>query len=156
MSIVSISDLARKYEEATNEFISVVESLAPSDLDKSDSEGWTPRQVVHHMADSESQSAARLRRLLSEPVGTTIQGYDENLWANNKTLGYADLPIDTAFAMFKASRALTLETIKRMTEDQLQIAGVHTESGPYTVAKWFESYSKHPVDHANQIRGCLN
>jgi hypothetical protein len=153
---MSINDLARKYEEATNEFLSVVASLTPGDLDKSDSEGWTPRQVIHHMADSESQSNARLRRLLSEPAGTQIQGYDENLWANNKTLGYSELPIDTALAMFKASRASTLETIKRMTEDQLQIAGVHSESGPYTVAKWFDSYSKHPVDHANQIRGCLN
>ena len=153
---MSINDLAHKYEEATNEFLSVVASLTPGDLDKSDSEGWTPRQVIHHMADSESQSNARLRRLLSEPAGTQIQGYDENLWANNKTLGYSELPIDTALAMFKASRASTLETIKRMTEDQLQIAGVHSESGPYTVAKWFESYSKHPVDHANQIRGCLN
>ena len=153
---MSINDLARKYEVATNEFLSVVASLTPGDLEKSDSEGWTPRQVIHHMADSESQSNARLRRLLSEPAGTQIQGYDENLWANNKTLGYSELPIDTALAMFKASRASTLETIKRMTEDQLQIAGVHSESGPYTVAKWFESYSKHPVDHANQIRGCLN
>ena len=153
---MSINDLARKYEVATNEFLSVVASLTPGDLDKSDSEGWTPRQVIHHMADSESQSNARLRRLLSEPAGTQIQGYDENLWANNKTLGYSELPIDTALAMFKASRASTLETIKRMTEDQLQIAGVHRESGPYTVAKWFESYSKHPVDHANQSRGCLN
>ena len=153
---MSINDLARKYEVATNEFLSVVASLTPGDLDKSDSEGWTPRQVIHHMADSESQSNARLRRLLSEPAGTQIQGYDENLWANNKTLGYSELPIDTALSMFKASRASTLETIKRMTEDQLQIAGVHSESGPYTVAKWFESYSKHPVDHANQIRGCLN
>ena len=153
---MSIADLAAKYEEATKEFISVVESLSPSDLDKSDSEGWTPRQVVHHMADSESQSNARLRRLLSEPAGTIIQGYDENLWANNKTLGYSELPIETAFEMFKVSRASTLATIKRMTDDQLQIAGVHTESGPYTVAKWFESYAKHPIDHANQIRGCLN
>ena len=58
--------------------------------------------------------------------------------------------------MFKVSRASTLATIKRMTDDQLQIAGVHTESGPYTVAKWFENYAKHPIDHANQIRGCLN
>ncbi len=153
---MSIADLAAKYEEATKEFISVVESLSPSDLDKSDSEGWTPRQVVHHMADSESQSNARLRRLLSEPAGTIIQGYDENLWANNKTLGYSELPIETSFEMFKVSRASTLATIKRMTDDQLQIAGVHTESGPYTVAKWFESYAKHPIDHANQIRGCLN
>jgi hypothetical protein len=153
---MSIADLAAKYEEATKEFIAVVESLSPSDLDKSDSEGWTPRQVVHHMADSESQSNARLRRLLSEPAGTIIQGYDENLWANNKTLGYSELPIETSFEMFKVSRASTLATIKRMTDDQLQIAGVHTESGPYTVAKWFESYAKHPIDHANQIRGCLN
>lgn len=36
------------------------------------------RQVIHHVADSATQSYARLRRLLAEPLGSIIQGDDES------------------------------------------------------------------------------
>mgnify|MGYP003704525427 CR=1 FL=1 len=88
-----MSDFAAKYQAATDEFLKLVSELTPGDLDKSDSEGWTPRQVIHHMADSEAQSYARLRRLIAEP-GTTIQGYDEGKWAVNSTLGYKTEPVE--------------------------------------------------------------
>ena len=78
-------DHAEKYKEATDTFLRLINSIASSDLDRADLEGWTPRQVIHHVADSEAQSYARLRRLIAEP-STTIQGYDENVWANNQTL----------------------------------------------------------------------
>ena len=71
-----MSSFAEDYKASTETFVALVRSLSASDLDKSDHEGWTPRQVIHHMADSEAQSYARLRRLIAEP-GTTIQGYDE-------------------------------------------------------------------------------
>ena len=51
-----MSTQAEQYKKATEEFLNLVNSLKSSDLDKSDAEGWTPRQVIHHMADSESQS----------------------------------------------------------------------------------------------------
>ena len=77
---MSIKDLAAEYEASTQLFLQLVNSLKESDLDLSDAEGWTPRQVIHHVADSEAQSYARLRRLIAEP-GTQIQGYDEGKWA---------------------------------------------------------------------------
>ena len=36
--------------------------------------------VVHHLADSETNSYLRLRKLLAED-GPTLQGYDEAHWA---------------------------------------------------------------------------
>mgnify|MGYP003342007699 CR=1 FL=1 len=146
-----MSTQAEQYKKATEEFLNLVNSLKSSDLDKSDAEGWTPRQVIHHMADSESQSYARLRRLIAEP-GTIIQGYDEGLWAENSTLGYKDQPVETAIAIFKAVRQGSYELISRLSAEQLLNAGTHSESGHYTVEKWLQSYTNHPVDHANQIR----
>jgi hypothetical protein len=146
-----MSTQAEQYKKATEEFLSLVNSLNSSDLDKSDAEGWTPRQVIHHMADSESQSFARLRRLIAEP-GTIIQGYEEGLWAENPTLGYKDQPIESAVAIFKAVRQGSYELISRLSNEQLSNAGTHSESGHYTVEKWLQSYTNHPVDHANQIR----
>jgi len=36
--------------------------------------------------------------------------------------------------------------------DQLENAGTHSESGEYSIQTWLETYIKHPMEHAAQIR----
>ena len=150
MSNPEIEKLAAEYEAATNVFLEAFKKVNLADLDKPKKDGWSARQVIHHLADSESQSCARLKRLIAQP-GTTIQGYDENIWEQNTTLGYTVLPVENSLALYKASRAASLEIIKRLEVAQLSNAGTHTESGAYDLKKWFSSYINHPRDHANQL-----
>ena len=150
-----IGNLAAEYKEATDHFLHLVESLKSLDLDKSDAEGWTPRQVIHHMADSEAQSYARLRRLIAEP-GTAIQGYDEGKWAENSTLGYQTESVETSIKVIAAVRQSSYELLTRLQEAQLENMGTHSESGKYTIRDWLKSYINHPIDHANQIRKQLD
>jgi hypothetical protein len=150
MSEQELLKLVADYEAATQTFLDAYAKLGKSDLDKPKADGWNARQVIHHLADSESQSCARLKRLIAEPGGV-IQGYDENKWAQNPTLGYLVLPIENSFELFKASRAASLEIIKRLEPGQLSNSGTHTESGFYDLRKWFSSYINHPKDHANQL-----
>ncbi len=79
---MDLTSAAKRYEEATAQFLEVASMLSDSQLDKSSNESWSARQVIHHVADSEAQSYARLRRLIAEP-GTQIQGYDEAGWGEN-------------------------------------------------------------------------
>ena len=146
--------MAESYREATEQFIEIASKLSQAQLDVRKGQGWSARQVVHHVADSEAQSYARLRRLIAEP-GTQIQGYDEGAWGENKTLGYSDLPIDISLDVFKAVRASSLEVLKRISAVQLDNAGEHSESGTYTLRNWLETYIKHPTEHAEQIRSGL-
>ena len=146
-----MQELAEKYQIATQEFLNLVAQISPNQLDKADKEGWTPRQVIHHLADSEAQSYSRLRRLIAEP-GTLIQGYDENKWAESSTLGYKSEDVQSSLEVFKAVRQASYELIKRLSEKDLEIEGTHSESGAYSVGKWIKTYTNHPLDHANQIR----
>ena len=150
-----MNDFAEKYKAATQEFLNTVASLTDADLDKSDSEGWSPRQVIHHMADSEAQSYARLRRLIAEP-GTTIQGYDEGKWAESEILGYKTQETADSLAIIKSVRKASYELIKRLSEKELANSGIHSETGKYTVMNWLETYTRHPLDHSNQIKGQLS
>jgi len=148
---MDLKDAVNSYAQATAEFLNVANELTESQLDASHSGGWSARQVIHHVADSEAQSYARLRRLIAEP-GTQIQGYDEASWGENETLGYKDLPIAHSLDVFKAVRASSLEIIKRLTPAQLDNSGTHSESGEYTIKTWLETYINHPLEHAAQIR----
>ena len=76
------------YRAATDAFMNEASRVPASLLDRHRPDGWCARQVIHHMADSETQSYVRLRRLVAEPAGSIIQGYDEGAWAQNPILGY--------------------------------------------------------------------
>ena len=151
---MGLPDAIEEYKKATETFIAIASKLTEIELDKPQNDSWNARQVVHHVADSEAQSYARLRRLIAEP-GTQIQGYDEAGWGENETLGYKVLPIEISLAVFSAVRASSLEILKRLTEEQLGNSGVHTESGEYTLKTWLETYINHPIEHAEQIRSGL-
>lgn len=148
---MTFNQIAADYQAATREFFTLAKSLSDSEYDRSDAEGWTPRQVIHHVADSEAQSYARLRRLIAEP-GTIIQGYDEGKWAESATLGYTEAPIESAIAVFTAVREASYLLLLRLNEGQLDNKGTHSESGEYSIRDWIRSYTNHPIDHANQIR----
>jgi hypothetical protein len=149
-----LADRIAAYRAATEQFLAVASRLSESDLDRRPPEpdGWTPRMVIHHVADSETNSYVRLRRLLAEPAGTAIQGYDEAHWA--RALHY-DRPVALSLAVFRAVRDSSAELLNLITADDLARAGVHSESGPYTLADWLDTYVAHARDHAEQIRATL-
>ena len=149
-----IAIIATDYERATADFLAAAADVTPASLDHHHPDGWSARQVIHHVADSEAQSYARLRRLLAEP-DPVIQGYDEAAWACAPALGYTELPIENSLAVFAAVRASSLDIIRRLSPDDLELAGTHSESGPYSVARWLEVYSAHPAEHADQLRRAL-
>jgi len=110
--------------------------------------GWTARQVVHHLADSEATAFIRLRRLIAEDE-PLIQGYDEPEYA--RRLHY-ERPIGSSLAVLKAVRGASLDLLEALTRGEWDRYGTHAESGPYSVGRWLEIYAGHAHDHADQIR----
>lgn len=110
--------------------------------------GWSARQVVHHLADSEATAYIRLRRLIAEdePV---IVGYNEPEYA--RRLHY-ERPVGTSLAVLGAVRAASLELLESLTDAEWDRHGTHSESGPYSVDDWLRIYAGHSHDHADQIR----
>jgi len=110
---------------------------------------WSAREIVHHLGDSESTSAWRLRRLLVEDK-PLIQGYDQDEFATK--LHYNDRDMAPALEAFRSARATTVEVLSMMTEEEWKREGTHTESGRYTVANWLKIYAHHAHNHAAQIQ----
>src|SRR5215471_3760438 len=109
---------------------------------------WSAAEIVHHLADSETISGHRLRRLLVEdhPV---IQGYDQDQYATG--LRYNEREIAPAMEAFRSARATTAQLIDMMTEDDWRRAGTHSESGSYSADDWLKIYAAHAHNHAAQI-----
>ncbi len=145
--------LLARYKLGYQEVAATVQGLSEAALDARPpaGDGWTPRQIVHHLADSEMTSALRLRQLLAEeqPV---LASYDEEAFARRL---YYDRPIAASLDALRAARATSAEILERLSEAEWGRAGTHEESGRYTVETWLEIYAAHSHDHAVQIRAAL-
>lgn len=145
--------LLEKYRAGYAAVADALDGAAESDLDRSPGPGeWTARMVVHHLADSETHAYVRLRRLIAEDDPAII-GYDEAEYA--RRLHY-DRPIAASLAVLRAVREASLQLLERLTPDEWDRSGTHSESGPYTVDDWLRNYTGHSHDHAEQIRNTLS
>ena len=139
--------LVRQYRDGHRAVVEALRGLKDDELDRSASNEWTPRTIVHHLADSEMTSAIRLRRLIAEDH-PLIQGYDEAQFASRLT---TDRPIEPSLEAMRWARESTAQILERLTDDDWLRAGTHSESGPYSVEDWLTIYANHGHDHAKQI-----
>jgi hypothetical protein len=142
-----VTKLIDRYRLGVAAVDAALEGATEAELDRRVDRGWSARMVAHHLADSETNSYLRLRKLLAEDSPTII-GYDEAHYA--EVLHY-DRPVEASLAVFRAVRASTAELLDRLQPEDLERTGYHTESGPYSVRTWLEIYAGHAEDHAAQI-----
>jgi hypothetical protein len=141
-----ISQYAAGYDEVMNALDGFpVESLAAHPIPGK----WSAREIVHHLGDSETTSAGRIRTLLVEDA-PVIHGYDQDQFATR--LRYNERDMQPALEAFRSARATTVQLLELMSDDDWRRAGTHTESGPYSAEKWLAIYADHAHNHAAQIR----
>jgi hypothetical protein len=142
--------LVERYRAGYDEVVRALEGFPEDSLTAHPIPGkWSAAEIVHHLADSEMQSAIRLRMLLAEPH-PVIQGYDQDAWAVR--LRYQQRPIGPSLAAFRAARETTAQLLEAMSEEEWRHLGWHSESGSYHAERWLEIYAAHAHGHAGQIR----
>lgn len=111
---------------------------------------WSVHEIVCHCADSETNSALRIRYLVGEHE-PRIQGYDQECWA--KVFDYHSLPLEPSLQQIESVRRWTLELIRRLPESAWARSGTHSErpGQPYTASGWLATYAEHLEVHARQI-----
>jgi hypothetical protein len=142
--------LISQYADGYEEVVRSLEGLTPDQLTAHPLPGkWSACEIVQHLADSEMNSAIRLRRLLAEerPV---IHGYDQDYYATR--LKYNERDIAPALESLRSSRATTTQLLTQMAEEDWKREGWHSESGLYTAEHWLKIYAAHAHNHAAQIR----
>lgn len=150
MELKERNELIAKYNKGYDEVLNALQDFPPDKLRAHPISGkWSACEIIHHLADSESTSAIRLRKLLVED-SPTIQGYDQAKFAVR--LKYNEREIEPALDAFRAARATTAQLFGLMSEDDWKREGHHTESGKFGVEDWLRVYAAHAHDHAAQIR----
>src|SRR5438552_14925197 len=142
--------LIDQYKEGHNEVRKALEGFPADKLAAHPIEGkWSAAEIVHHLADSETTSGLRLRRLLVEDH-PLIQGYDQDAYAGR--LNYNNREMAPALDAFRSARATAAQLFEFMSDEDWQREGTHSESGSYSMEDWLTIYAAHAHNHAAQIR----
>lgn len=143
-------ELISKYKDGYNEVLRMLEGFPEHAVNSHPIPGkWSACEIVHHLADSETVSGIRLKRLLVEDH-PLIQGYDQDAFAAR--LNYNARDIAPALDAFRSARANTAQLLALMSDEDWTREGTHSESGSYTAEDWLKIYAEHAHNHAAQIR----
>jgi hypothetical protein len=142
--------LIAQYAAGYDEVVKSLEGFPSGQLTAHPISGkWSACEIVQHLADSEMNSAIRLRRLLAEdrPV---IQSYDQEDYATR--FKYNERDFAPALEAFRGARATTAQLLSQMSDEDWKREGWHPESGLYSAEQWLKIYAAHAHNHAAQIR----
>ena len=111
-------------------------------------EGWTVRQVVHHVPDSHLNSYVRFKLALTEDH-PTIRAYDENLWANLDDARNA--PVDLSLDLLESLHRRWVLFLRSFDENDFARTFHHPELGTVSVDKNLALYARHGQHHVAHI-----
>ncbi|MGE7952902.1 YfiT family bacillithiol transferase [Lysinibacillus xylanilyticus] len=113
--------------------------------------GWTVTQLVHHIADSHMNSYIRFKLALTEST-PTIKPYDEEEWAKQPD---SEMPVSTSYKIIEGLHERWVYLLKSLSEEQLQRAFNHPDSGLMTLEKAVALYAWHGKHHLAHIQMAL-
>ncbi|UII19291.1 YfiT family bacillithiol transferase [Fulvivirga ligni] len=132
----------------------VVESLSETQLDTPyRPDGWTVRQVVHHIGDSHANAYIRFKWTLTEDE-PLIKAYDEQKWA--EIFDTKEAPVSMSLSFIDALHAKWAYLLKGLNEDSLNKAYIHPDGNkrvPLRIAA--QMYAWHGDHHLAHITSLM-
>ncbi len=143
-----ISALTNDIEALPELLIRAVEKLTEEQLDTPYRPGgWTIRQVVHHLADSNMNAYIRFKLAMTEDK-PTIKPYDEAQWAG---LEDSKLPIEASTKLLEGLHKRWVSLLRSLSSSGLERELIHPDNGVLTIKKLINLYAWHGNHHLAQI-----
>ena len=112
--------------------------------------GWTPRQIVHHIADSHMNAYTRFKLGVTED-NPTIKPYDEQSWA--ETVDGRTAPIDVSLPLIEGLHRRWVQFLRSLDGRAFARTINHPERGPMTLTDLLQLYAWHGRHHTAHITG---
>lgn len=115
-------------------------------------EGWTVRQIVHHMADNDMNAYIRLKRALTEPE-PMASSYREDLWAE---LGdYEHVPIEVSLQLLESLHHRMYVLLQHLDVDHYKRQFATQALGLINVDIAIQRFVWHNSHHQAQIQSLI-
>jgi uncharacterized damage-inducible protein DinB len=158
-----IGKLARKSVLTAEERTSAIDAIAATPTKLSDAvsrlddaqldtpyrpDGWTVRQLVHHVADSHINAYLRFRFALTED-NPTIKPYQEAVWAELPDA--RTLPVDVSLTLLRGLHERWATLLRAVPVESFARTMQHPENGSMTLDALLTMYAWHGRHHTAHV-----
>jgi uncharacterized damage-inducible protein DinB len=145
--------LLNDIQQAPAKLRTAVSGLSPEQLDTPyRPDGWTVRQVVHHVPDSHLNAYVRFKLALTEDE-PTIKPYAEDRWAQLSDTKLT--PIDVSLALLDNLHDRWVRLLRSLKPEDWKRTFRHPELGVVSLEKNLALYAwhgRHHVAHVTALR----
>jgi len=133
---------------APDRFQDAVRGLSDDQLDTPyRPDGWTVRQVCHHVADSHMNSFLRFRLALTEDE-PTVKPYDEAKWA---LLADNSMPVEPSLCLLSCVHQRMVVMLRSLSDADFARKFIHPAMGPVELSTNLALYAWHSRHHEAHI-----
>lgn len=111
--------------------------------------GWSPRQVIHHLADSHMNAFIRTRLVVTEDH-PAIKPYDQDAWA--ALADTTSMPVAISLSILAGLHARWACFLRSLPDDAFSRTAFHPEHGDVTLDGLVAMYARHGTNYCRQIR----
>lgn len=116
-------------------------------------DGWTVRQVIHHLPDSHMNSYIRFKLALTENQ-PTIKPYQQHLWAEFPEARSG--PIEMSLLLLESLHHRWVLFLKNIPPGDFARTFNHPENGPMNLDRLLQLYAWHGRHHVAHITSLRN
>jgi hypothetical protein len=146
-------EMIRVLEELPARMREALDGLTDEQLDTPyRPEGWTLRQVAHHVPDSHVNSYVRFKLAVTEE-NPTIQVYDEKAWAEQTEA--REGPVEMSLVLLEGLHRRWVAWLRSLPEEAWSRPLTHPEVGPLNLSQLlciYDWHSRHHLAHITTTR----
>ena len=146
------AEFIRTIEELPQKVADEIKDLTEEQIDTEyRPEGWTVRQLVHHIADSHLNAYTRFKLALTEE-NPTIRPYAEAEWAK---LPDSKMPLDISLKILEGVHTRWAEILNSLSDEDFRRKLHHPESGDWVLEKMlglYDWHSRHHLAHITELK----
>ncbi len=111
-------------------------------------DGWTVRQVVHHVPDSHMNAYVRFKLALTEDE-PTIKPYEEARWA--ELADSRETPIETSLVLLERLHERWVTVLRSISDEDFARRLRHPETGVQRLDQLLALYEWHGAHHVGHV-----
>lgn len=143
-----LHSLFERFSEGPTFLNEAIAGIDPAELNRPGREGWSVRDIIIHLADTELLRAVRFRTILTEDE-PTIPVIDEGQW--KRRLHYLWRSPEAAISLFQQLRYTNAELLAECGRPAWQRTATHPELGTITLADLLQRGADHVDEHVAQV-----
>ncbi len=146
---MSLSEKIDAYSTGARLVRDAVSGMSPEELLARPVAGrWNTREVVCHLADTETVYAERMKRVIAE-TDPPLLAMDPDTWMARLAIDRRD--IEEELRLIEIQRAQMTRLLGSLKAEDFQRRGIHSEAGPLTLESLLERVTKHIPHHVRFI-----